>query len=432
VTDRYSLIHGRLQLAVGQGGFHLGAVIDPRRPTTDRLWDASCVWIYDCGSEPRRHVDKAIDGLLATRRTFVDFLFLSHFDRDHICGTAKLLNAKTGMTAETVVIPYLDDTERMVAFGRTCALREGRWVDRIVGDLAIDPVAALRSLNVGRIIMIGAERDEGPPGEPANPPIGPEGEDGPRWAAKPLPESHDGHFPVRTTNDGAIFMQDTCFHVQPRAHAPAWRLIPYVRRAAPERIAEFELATEALLGWKRHSFREQMSSKAMRRRAVSKHRMQLGRAYRYAFEDKNMTSMSLYSGPGEETRVKWVYPDVSRTVPNRIGWVGTGDADLRDPQEIEAFEDHYGRMLDTVSTFVLPHHGSIHNSDPNRPVVIADTWVACAEPIHKTWNHPADELRDAIERRGRNFHHVRSDPSTSLFEVALVGWNARLDLETLE
>lgn len=72
-----------------------------------------------------------------------------------------------------------------------------------------------------------------------------------------------------------------------------------------------------------------------------------------------------------------------------------------------------------ASTFVLPHLGSIHNSDPDRLVSQADYWVVAAEPVHRRWEHPAEEVRAAAEERGA-FRHVRGEPETEFSEVMLV------------
>ena len=74
-----------------------------------------------------------------------------------------------------------------------------------------------------------------------------------------------------------------------------------------------------------------------------------------------------------------------------------------------------------VSTFLLPHHGSIHNSNANRLVSDADRWVAAADPIHD-WDHPAKLLVDAVKDRRRGFRQVKSAPATALDEAMVVFW----------
>jgi hypothetical protein len=151
----------------------------------------------------------------------------------------------------------------------------------------------------------------------------------------------------------------------------------------------------------------------------------MSRAYRIAFTDKNTTSLCLYSGPNSPRSAGAIQiaPSLPAVEFARSGWMGTGDANLKDRSAIEAFDSHYFHVLPFIQTFMLPHHGSIHNSDPDRLVSDADIWVAAAEPRHKHWEHPADAIRQAVNARKALFCHVQSCPSTMLTEEMIIFWN---------
>lgn len=113
------------------------------------------LYIYDCGGEPRKFLDREIDALKNARGTSpIDILFLSHFDRDHICGVPKLIAPGKGLQVDTVVMPFVDDVERTVALARAAALAVGRVIPGFLRDMAIDPVETLRRLGVERVILV--------------------------------------------------------------------------------------------------------------------------------------------------------------------------------------------------------------------------------------------------------------------------------------
>ena len=45
----------------------------------------------------------------------------------------------------------------------------------------------------------------------------------------------------------------------------------------------------------------------------------------------------------------------------KLGWLGTGNAELRGQSFFDAFVEHYRRYIDAVDTLTIPHHGSIKN-----------------------------------------------------------------------
>lgn len=96
------------QLPVGQGGFHMGWLIDSYgfacgpSPSSDTQF----IWAYDCGSDQRSALESQIKLFEGIR---INKLFLSHLDDDHVAGVDKLLLVTDEV--EEVVLPYLNDAE---------------------------------------------------------------------------------------------------------------------------------------------------------------------------------------------------------------------------------------------------------------------------------------------------------------------------------
>jgi hypothetical protein len=195
-----------------------------------------------------------------------------------------------------------------------------------------------------------------------------------------------------------------------------------VKKAPLQDREAFCAAVEVMLKWPRGSFRKKAQSKEVRRSLVTKHRTTLSRAYAWAFGDKNETSMSLYSGPTKPEEAGAVVYKSKKRDCARVGWLGTGDACLLDPQTVRKYQDYYSEELDWVTTFMLPHHGSAHNFDPDLPVVDAELWVAAAQPKNSTWKHPAPGIVKAIKASGAKFRKVGSSPNSLLVERMVVFW----------
>ena len=427
-----AISHHRYQLPVGQGGFHIGTLKDlgPEEAswrgalTGDAVEDADFVYAYDCGSDPIAGVVNAASTIAKRRPSrLLDMLFVSHFDRDHICGIPHLLHPRKGMQVDTIVMPYLDDVDRIIAFGRCADRAETGASARFHEDMVVDPVDTMGRFDPRQIILIMPSDEDSEAGffdlPPADPPSSPAR--GAPWKAADANGGRAAPPQARTTSDGATVLRRAEFDIAGR-DSGGWRLKPHVKRAELHDREAFAAAIEVLLRWPRGSFRDRVQDKRLRRAMVTEHRTMVSRAYAWTFGDKNETSLSLYSGPLNPEDAGAVFRNMPETPVARVGWLGTGDAGLRDHHAVRLFRDFYRDELDWVSTFVLPHHGSIHNYDPDFPVTDADVWVAAAQPTHRSWKHPAPEIVAAIKSSGAKFRKVGSNPRSLLEERMVVFW----------
>ena len=428
--------HVRRQAPVGQGGFHIGALASDTFPAclsygTARFVAADTLYVYDCGSEPMRHVQAEIRALVATQPArHLDVLALSHLDRDHICGTPHLLHKTKGFAGvDTVLLPYIDDAERLIAVGK--AVTDGGRIPRFFSAMAVDPITTLSGLGARRIILVRPEDDDGG-GEAvdlAPAPDGPGSDDawqtyrGERrlsWRPKPARLDRPWRFEtvLRTPRMQVVEASNVMLIGATDDWSIHWKLRPYTRAAKTSEIAAFKAAVEKIFGWGVGTFDLKAASPKVRRQMVTTKRTKLAKAYAQAFKDKNLTSMSLYSGPAEPDTLDAMSIEhgLGAHELTKVGWLGTGDAHLREASERKALEMGFAVDLPVTSTFVFPHHGSIENTDPDALVSEADNWVAAADPIHK-WAHPHWSLQKAVSDLGATFRHVRAHKETAFDEA---------------
>ncbi len=430
-------MHARRQHAVGQGGFHVGELVAPGEccmihNTPDKieiLANRKFRYVYDCGSRQSKRckfvVDRHLKQLAGQR---LDLLFLSHFDDDHVNGVPDLLGAPGGMKVETIVMPWVDDVERLISFGRSYG-KPGS-ISGFFCTLIADPAEALSGFNPERIVFLRGRPE--PPDPDAWGPVfvGPrEGPDHPivykmraddvsSAAGRPgSPEGqvkNVGKTDVVEVDEGAVIEAGTV------GTGFSWLFKPYVRRADPALVSAFENEAARLLGWPWGSFRKNVASASVRTDLVHdpvKSRA-LAAAYKFAFKDRNLTSMCLYSGPAGEMGDQELRVKLEVTGPatvHKIGWMGTGDAALKEARDERAFLRRYGPQRDFVATFSLPHHGSKRNYSPLVVAAFApDICLASAKPP-RNWKHPhPDVIADVTGRGARAV--VVDDHDISSFE----------------
>lgn len=106
------------QRPVGHGWFHSGALGRAA---------ARLRWVYDCGASRKQGIERLASEIAILKgdgeERVLDLLFLSHFDRDHVSGVTELLKA---LKVSTVVLPYLDDLQRVAVLLEQHVLEEGR------------------------------------------------------------------------------------------------------------------------------------------------------------------------------------------------------------------------------------------------------------------------------------------------------------------
>lgn len=429
------LLHTRCQHAIGQGGFHTGQLFAPSDSTlvvrnnhvVEAFARAPFRYVYDCGSRQTSRCNKVIQRYIKEKDSkTLDMLFLSHFDEDHVNGVPVLLDAQQGARVDTIVMPWVDDVERMIAFARAKARKSK--IGPFFEALLIDPVDALTTFGPRQILFVRSGPDEPDAGVVEIGPWGPGPDTG--FRIKIRSETPEGRI---VPPHGSRWHSDTTVTIMVDHRAAldvsigssnfSWLLKPYVRPVDPILIARFEREAERRLKWSWGTFRHEVADKTVRRHLVANHTQSqaLAGAYKTVFGNRNLTSLCLYSGPNVQNTLElplMVELNVERCRSvNKIGWLGTGDIPLADPVDANAFLLHFHAQQAAVATLGLPHHGakpnhSMHVLSVLRPA----TCLASAKPP-KNWQHPHPDVIADVTSIGAWPAHVSDDDTTAFNEA---------------
>ncbi|MDB4516715.1 hypothetical protein N9089_03870 [Crocinitomicaceae bacterium] len=394
------LINRRHQHAVGQGFFH-SAVIEGQH-------HKPCMhYVYDCGSTDREALTREIDGYVEMLNgASVELLFVSHMDHDHVCGLDQLL---LNATVNCSILPYLTPIERLTLIAE--ALDKGNF-DGNSFHFLCDPTDWLRERGIRRIIYVmpNDNRREVELAEEADLPQAVHDLTLDFQALRDHPDV------VRTDEGGVEVFRIPCsipLNLLSGQGVLNWTFLMFTFREGErgslfrQRVREtfgedlapdepFEINRRALLGILQNPRR----------------RRELADCYNVVRRNRNLTSLSLYSGPHsrrgsqsymQTTPGRYEYrPGPVLTTGPVCGWLGTGDSNLSATNRRTAFFTHFATVLNSVSTFALPHHGARANFHPDLVRSNRQFFVA-AVGENNPYGHPHPEVCQAV-------YDLRSSP----------------------
>ncbi len=378
--------HRRQQWSVGHGFFHSASV---------GVGGALYRYIYDCGGHNEftvnREIDRyAINENMEDNGKAVDMLVISHFHADHIKGIPYLLKQ---FRIKNLVIPYLSEDAKALVLAYFAAIGVDEW--NVFSGLILAPEDWLANLESdAQVVQISAE-------------------DGDRLDEATVPPNGNGlAIGTGVTNQStpaAIFV----------GTLPVWRFKFHVEEN-PKYVAAIlnEIATQLRLDM------EQLKASLRDSNWINANWETLKKCFKsIGSENQNATNLSMFSGPIRYVHLKrasfqpkgrdyayWCYRE------DRLGWLGTGDAELKKSAAYSSFESSFEKYLPNLDTVTVPHHGSRRDYNAQigdlglRHVITSNHLV---DPKDK---HPSSDVMVNLRSKSGAVEIVTDDPSTTLFD----------------
>lgn len=345
----------RTQWAVGNGFFHSGVVST----------SASTVsYVYDCGALGHATNQQALRREVSeygSRNREVDFMFISHFDFDHVSGVPLLTQEAT---IGRFIIPLVTEPERLFMFAGNLA--DGSFDETATGstfyeDLIVDPRAALEGLTNNNVAPAVVQIVEPAQVVPQN-----DGVPLPELLApRKLQDAVSSAVLTLSFSPTRIAAIDAASANRPNV---VWEWVPYVATRARGAIPAF-LDSLVRSGVIRTA--SDLTVPRLLARLVRKRKKELVSAYDDAIQTvgnsftRNLTSLMVYSGPapGSQHRAYRSRPSAVERAEigawdPRPGWLALGDADLRSASRVDEVNAAFRNHKPLVGTFAPSHHGS--------------------------------------------------------------------------
>lgn len=348
-----------VQHAVGHGGFHTGRA--------RVAGGADFNWIFDCGAKKTAVFDAYLKTWATQNPQPIDWLFVSHFDTDHVSGLDTLMSR---VVVRDVMVPYVNEHELVLQLLHEVSRGN---LGRAVFELAADPAAFFLARGAERVTFFGGSQPDRVPALDGRRPDRPRGEDS--WTLKidPLPvvlptpprfNSNSGH-------SSRVFLMDPEAEIAAVYGSAYLRFKPHRAPITPYAHRGLMKALRALVGgipWRKHrpGLGDLAFAIALYARTASG-RADLRKLFRTQVGSSNRSSLSLLSMPVLQDEAGAYWHRLSQAEPNwgegEVAWVNTGDAELLGVKDLDGWKDTFTPFLEKVRVLALPHHGSDKNSD---------------------------------------------------------------------
>jgi len=433
----------RKQHAVGQGFFHSAELHEEG--------ELRLRYVYDCGAMTKYAGPRSdrVKSYLQTvgARSKLDILFISHVHADHLNGLPQLLHAKSGLDVDTIVLPYFDMIDRLIGYARDATVDPAAIRNNFYRDFVVDPTAALSNFEPRQILFVRSAGDDSPgaPGLDGTPEtLGPDifgvrrDERGPGWKlVGPGTITGDSQSRAITSPPGPVVatIPDSIGIAMPSSGTRTgfWLLSPFIDPAIKWQRGVFKAALLRSLNHgrmlknqiKKLDFDVWLDDPVNRQDLIINRVSDLSTAYEAVEKNLNISSMCLYSGPLPDgtTRPqihfgsfgKW-----SAEGDSGIGWLATGDANLKVKKRRANFLRHYQKLLDEVVTLTVPHHGSENNFSEELLLRVDPCFCVVAADAFGKWRHPGTKVLQAVASHGRFLSVVTSQKTSEVEECVQI------------
>lgn len=361
--------------------------------------------VYDCGSVSKGHdglLDKYMDDLKETTDT-IDLLFISHFDKDHLNGIKNLADK---FRIEKVIIPYLDIFKKLsifisqkISFNTSMNIQNNRnFLDYVIGSR--DSIFLRSEIEV--IIA----------------------------------ESELKSIQIEAVDSTLITSTDSGSSRKFSSKDPFWEFAYF--SLIPGSGFEQRLSNKfkCLLGAK---LRKDIENNDVE--SIYDNWSAISDVYKSAVGDVseaevdendacNSSSLILYSGPPKDSYSYrsygpyCYYGPYDYVAPARrnsfcLGWLGTGDARLKEPTNVDVLKINLDWRKEYIHTVTVPHHGSKNNWSKEFIELFGKGGsgvycIAAADPVY-TYKHPHNcVVRDII--RHHSLFYLVSTKTSSFYK----------------
>ena len=423
-----SLENRRFQWPVGQGFFHSGALIFEN--------NTELHYVYDCGAMPKYKAarEAAISdciNLLTGKK--LDLLFISHVHADHVNGLPSLLDKKSGINVDTIIMPFVNVEERIYSYAMSCVESPEAATNEFYQAFIVDPEGELSKFGPNRILFVeGGE--SGAPGRdgdldlsPLDDPddlLGVRDDRDRKWKmigtgkVKPNEESNYSGIRSCTIPDSAAILSVN------HSDNLMWVLSPYIDPVFAKSKTKFLKALAKEKGMSLQALSEWLQKIENIKILVTLGISDLKAAFSQVTNNLNISSMCLYSGPllkfssvhSAENNVKIGKWHSHVTGIDNTGWLATGDAALKKRSRCEALLTHYGQLLADLVTMTLPHHGSDHNFNIRLVNELSCEFYVAAADKYANWKHPGPFSIQSVASKGRFVNVVTSSKLSGVVE----------------
>ena len=390
---------------VGQGFFSSQQIL---------YGDKKFTCVYDCGSlsDEGDALLEQYMGCLRNTTDTINILFLSHFDDDHINGVKKLVGK---FNINKIIIPYLNIFEKLLFL-----IKNGVYFDTSINiqnnhsflDCIIDyesrPFSRNRDIEISEV---GYEDEEG----------------------KGVHIGFGG-------SSSSIIAHDSSRNIPLRGFVPFWEFAYF--SIPPGNGSEKSLLRNFKKCLKCQNLYDDIKNNNIQ--SIYKNRSKIKDAYKCAVRETpefnksdvwNSSSLILYSGPVDTNYSGKYYPcscgsysfssycyslygyvGSIRRNPFGLGWLGTGDARLKEYKNIDELERKLGWRKDHIHTITVPHHGSDKNWRSRFIELFGKGGsgvycIAAADPTYKYGHPDGDVVKDIIHHHSI-FCLVSTEPSS--------------------
>lgn len=420
-SSRRFLTYESIHHSVGQGLMHSGIIRDCQ--TQDTLLTT----VYDCGSasgtkaNQHYYINREVT-LLKKRTDKIDFLFISHFDNDHVNGLPLLLR---DFTPRFIIIPGIPASERLFQLIHTNLHKPSLELSPKVKKIIANPVNALRSLtnSDSQIIEINENTELVEVPKYQNELNG-------DLAYRISPPTLRSHHAMLTFGPDQVL----------------WILQPWLVRSASNQMKKvFRSFENAVKIDKKRSLDDQLGEIL---EDIDIHLNRIKNAYQTAIKTIkssdviNFTSLCLYSGPPSNSAYYTNYQSTPNVISQNVlypfgynyysspdsfstapGWIGTGDATLKVMKTCREFVEFYNLVSRNVGQITAPHHGSRQNIHPmliNKYTPNIE-WIISAGD-NSSYGHPHPDVIDNIRKAGGRVIRTNEKAKSRYIKTKYIGF----------